>query len=619
MGLPILFNSRREEFKKPFGTVKEDESICIHIQIPKQCQAKRVELVVENDQGGYVQSCMLSIQDRQEEYEIWGGEFSLKKGLYYYFFSVATQDGGFTVYKDGDTTRLSSGEKWQISAVTRSSRVPGWAQGAVMYQIFPDRFYRHGHEDLAGKLRPFSLHENWDEEPHWAPDERGRILNNDFFGGNLKGIMEKLEYLQGLGVEILYLNPIVKAFSSHRYDTCDFWNVDPMLGTNDDFKALCDKAHDLGMKVILDGVFSHTGSDSLYFDKERRFQNGAVSNPDSPFRKWYQFIDYPNTYECWWGIDTLPAVNKQEPSYLDFICGEGGGVIGHWLELGADGFRLDVVDELPDAFVAKLKTRMKELKPDALLLGEVWEDASNKIAYGVRRKYFVDGLLDGVMNYPWRTAILQYVLGEDDGTILCDWVMRLAENYPAEVLNSTMLSLSTHDTRRILTALGDQFEGSREEKAARTLSCGELQLAMEREKVAAFLQFFLPGISCIYYGDEAGMQGYEDPFNRRTYPWGKENKDLVDFYRTLAKTKQVQPALKQGDVYLTGETGRLVLRRQWQDQIVYGWINLKKETWTVPQRGKVLVSHEMELRADQFAIAPMGFCAVFEYEDKASD
>ncbi len=607
MELPILYNSRQEEFKKPFGTVKEGETVRIAIQIPIAYDSKKVDLVVEDDQGQIVQKYPLHKRDLKKEYEVWTVTFSLGKGLYYYYFSILSARTQVFVWKAGTETTLTDGGKWQLSAVTREQQVPAWIQGRVMYQIFPDRFYRKGQCILTEKLRPFSIHKNWEEEPAWRPDRNGRVLNNDFFGGNLRGIQEKLGYLQSLGVEILYLNPIVKAFSSHRYDTCDFKAVDPMLGTTEDFRALCQAVHSRDMRIILDGVFSHTGSDSIYFDRHCRFGNGAVSNPQSPYRKWYNFIQYPEVYQSWWGIDTLPSINKSEASYLEFLAGEDGGVVGHWLALGADGFRLDVVDELPDAFLQKLRDRIRNINPQAVLIGEVWEDASNKIAYGVRRRYFVDGLLDGVMNYPWRNAILRYVMGEDDGSGFSEQVMCLAENYPTEQLMGSMVSLSTHDTARVLTALADPFQGSREEKATRRLSLGERALAVERELASAFLQFFLPGNSCIYYGDEIEMEGFEDPFNRRTYPWGSKESQLLPFYKKLADIKKSQPTLQRGDIHVTGGNGRVQLRRQWQGQTVCGWLNLSHEPWSIEPWGEELIAYQTYEDNDQRILEPKGF------------
>ena len=328
----------------------------------------------------------------------------------------------------------------------------------------------------------------------WRPTPDGKVLNNDFFGGNFKGITEKLPYLASLGVTILYLNPISKSFSSHRYDTGDYKTPDPMLGTEADFTALCNAAHSLGMKVILDGVYSHTGSDSLYFDKNHTFGGtGAYCTKDSPYFSWYQFHNWPESYRSWWDFDTLPTVNKMDPAFVDYIITGEDSVVAHWLKAGCDGFRLDVADELPPEFLSLLKKRIREIRPDALLLGEVWEDASNKQAYGSYCRYFVDGQLDSVMNYPFRTAIINYLRGFDDGRGFADTVMTIAENYPQDVLLCNMNLLGTHDSPRILTALIDDFDGSREEKAKRHLSQPQYELARERLLMASFLQYALPG------------------------------------------------------------------------------------------------------------------------------
>ena len=190
----------------------------------------------------------------------------------------------------------------------------------------------------------------------------------------------------------LYLNPIFEAHSNHRYNTADYRKIDPLLGTEEDFVELCAKAKAVGISVILDGVFSHTGSDSLYFNRNGRYgeHSGAYRDPDSPYREWYSFRRYPDDYESWWGFRTLPNVRETYPSYLDFICNPNTGVLAKWLSLGASGFRLDVADELPDAFLDRVYQTVKSFGEDKVVIGEVWEDASNKISYGNRRHYLLD-------------------------------------------------------------------------------------------------------------------------------------------------------------------------------------------------------------------------------------
>jgi glycosidase len=446
----------------------------------------------------------------------------------------------------------------------------------------------------------------------WRPTPEGVVLNNDFFGGNFKGITEKMDYIASLGTTILYLNPISKSFSSHRYDTGDYKTPDPMLGTEADFTALCDAAHARGIKVILDGVYSHTGSDSLYFNRQGHFNSlGAYQSKNSPYYGWYDFKSWPNSYTSWWGFDTLPTIQKLHPDFIDYIITGEDSVVAHWLRAGADGFRLDVVDELPDAFVALLKKRIREIKPDALLLGEVWEDASNKSAYGVRRRYFVDGELDSVMNYPFRNAILRFIRGWDAGRELKDTVMSIAENYPPQVLSCNMNLLGTHDTVRILTALVDDFEGSREEQAGRRLSRNQLEVARERLLSATFLQYTLPGSPSIYYGDEALMEGHKDPFNRRTYPWGHEDRELVQHFRRLGQLKKEHPALRLGDIqFFQAGDKHLGFTRSYAGKTLRVYCNRSADIWEIPA-GKMLLGYNLQVVApDWLTVGPRGFCIV---------
>lgn len=334
-------------------------------------------------------------------------------------------------------------------------------------------------------------------------------------------------------------------------------------------------------------------------------------NPDSPYRDWFRFRHYPDRYEAWWGIRTLPCVEELNDSYLRYIIEDEDSVVAHWMALGADGFRLDVVDELPDEFVRRLKRRIRAINPEALLLGEVWEDASNKRAYGVSRRYFVDGELDSVMNYPWRNAIVAYVTGKDDGGGLGERIMTIAENYPPQVLSCVMNCLGTHDTPRILTALGDDFTGSKAEKAERRLSPEARALAMERLHVAVFLQFMLPGMPSIYYGDEAGMEGFEDPFCRRFYPWGGEDAALRGYFAALAALRNGSPLLRRGDVRVTAAGGgRLAFRRRLEGETMDIYVNLSGEAWTVPAGELCFGDHIDCFGPTELTLRPGGFCAL---------
>lgn len=582
MGLRILFDSHNPKHKSPFGTLVPKELCAFSISIPAACRTVKVQLVLHCDRTGQERWVDFRKTGAEGDYEFWSGEVSFEEpDLYFYRFQITTENESFRLFKlGGHDTNMEAGDMWQLSCVTDEYSAPDWARGAILYQIFPDRFCRGGMPDLTDKLQPYTVHESTGELPDYLPTAEGKVLNNDFFGGTLQGITSKLPYLASLGVGVLYLNPIFMAYSNHRYDTCDYKRIDPMLGTEADFAELCKQAHAFEIRVLLDGVFSHTGSNSVYFDKERIFGNGAYSNPDSPYRNWYKFQQYPNKYDSWWGFETLPAVDEMNPDYVNYIIEDEDSVIAHWLRLGADGFRLDVADELPDIFIAKIRRRMREIKPDSLLLGEVWEDASNKEAYGVRRRYFTDGELDGVMNYPWRAAILNFCSGKDDGKALKAAIETIFENYPRQVMDCTMNLLSSHDRARALTELGAPFEGSRQDMAKHVLTASQREQALILLKLAYVLQYSLPGMPSIYYGDEAGMEGCKDPFNRKFYPWGKEDAQLVEFFKKLGKLRNSEDTLRYGDVSVPAAgDGKITIVRSLDNKCTSITVDLKAQKW----------------------------------------
>ena len=611
----ILFDSKSLSHKDPFGTLLPDQSCTLHVHIPTTVGATSVQCLIRLDGSSDEMVANMTLSECRGSYDIFSGSFSLQTpGLYFYYFRVITPGNAFRLFKYGNDTNMEAGDLWQVSCIPADFTTPDWAKGATIYQVFPDRFYKDGECDLTGKLEPYTVHKNWEEEVDWRPNGEGKILNNDFFGGNFKGFQSKLPYIASMGATILYLNPISKSFSSHRYDTGDYKTPDPMLGTEEDFTALCDAAHKLGIKVILDGVYSHTGSDSLYFNREGTFPGiGAYQSKESPYYSWYTFQEYPNTYQCWWNFNTLPTVRKMDPAFVEYIISGEDSVVAHWLKLGADGFRLDVVDELPDAFTLMLKQRIRQIKPDALLIGEVWEDASNKLAYGQRRRYFVDGMLDSVMNYPFRTAILKFLRGEDQGEQLKDAVMTILENYPPQVVACNMNLLGTHVTPRILTALVDPFEGPREEQAIRQLSPEQLKLAKERLLMASFLQYMLPGCPSLYYGDEAGMEGHKDPFNRRTYPWYKEDPQLLRHFRLLGKLRKEYESLRMGDThFFRAWGGKIGFSRSLEGKHIRVYLNHGDSEWEI-SGGRLLYGHNLRTVAPGYlSVAPMGFCVTVE-------
>ena len=612
----ILYDSKLLAHKDPFGTLTPGENCKLNMYVPASVQASSVSCHLLQQDHTALKTVNLAKSGKRGPYEVFSGEFSFDStGLYFYYFFVHDATGGFRLFKQGDDTNMEAGDLWQVSCVPADFTTPDWAKGAIIYQIFPDRFHKSGECDLTGKLEPYVVHNNWYEEVFWQPNEYGEVLNNDFYGGNFKGIQEKLPYLQSLGVGILYLNPIGKAFSSHRYDTSDYKTPDPMLGTTEDFKSLCDAVHKAGMKIVLDGVYSHTGSDSVYFNKKGTFDSvGAYQSPDSPYYSWYQFNHYPDGYNSWWGFDTLPTVNKMDPKFIEYIISAEDSVVAHWLGLGADGFRLDVVDELPDEFVLMLKKRIREIKPDALLIGEVWEDASNKTAHGQRRRYFVDGELDSPMNYPFRTAIINFMRKIDDGRALKDTVMSIVENYPPQVMACTMNLLGTHDTTRILTALIDDFNGDRHIKAQRRLTRTQWVTALDRLHAASLLQYTLPGCPALYYGDEAGMEGYGDPFCRRPFPWGREEWELQIHYRRLGQLRQKYEALRYGDIrFFQGMNNQIGFSRSWKGQTLRIYVNRSSDDWEIPM-GKILYGRNLQtVAADGLCLGHNGMCIVEDW------
>lgn len=540
-----MFHSRDPIYKDPVGAVSEGTAVHFRITLPRELTASAAFLIMEQEGVGVQRLDMFWCGMNGEDKEWWECHYTPSAaGLYFYYFEARTCRGSLRLSKGFSGAAVSGGlSSWQMTVYSQTLSTPEWLTGGIFYQIFPDRFARSGTpaEALpAGR----TLHGDWFEQPDWKPNEQGRVTNSDFFGGDLKGIQEKLPYLEKLGVTCIYFNPLFESHSNHRYDTADYSKIDPLLGTEQDFSELCSAAGRLGIRIIIDGVFSHTGSDSVYFNREGRYPGpGACQSQDSPYFSWYSFHSWPESYDCWWNFDTLPNVRETDPSYDDYINGESG-IVRKWLKAGASGWRLDVADELPDAFIDRLSRAAKAEKPDALILGEVWEDASNKSAYGVRRRYLLGGQLDSVMNYPFRDAILGFLLGNDPRHF-AEAVENLVENYPPQCLRLLMNHIGTHDTERALTVLGGEPSNGRgrEWQSAQQLSPEQREIGKKRLKLASLIQYLLPGIPCVYYGDEAGMEGYRDPFNRACYPWGREDKELVSWYENLGKLRGEQRSI----------------------------------------------------------------------------
>ena len=495
-------------------------------------------------------------------------------GLIWYSFRLERLDG-----KSGRES-----QEYQLTVYDENDKVPRWFGEGMAYQIFPDRFCRLTVPNPAGMVGGRWVHQGWEEEPEYRPDHNGEIRNRDFFGGSLAGIRTKLPYLRDLGVETIYLCPIFEGPENHRYGVGDYEKVDPMLGTREEFSALCAEAHAMGMRIMLDGVFNHTAFVSKYFNGDGSYPNaGACQGPQSPYYDWFCFQHWPSQYTSWWGIYSLPTTNKNSHAWLEYITGENG-IIRSWLRAGADGWRLDVADELPDRVVAAIHDAARAEKPDAVIIGEVWEDGSNKIAYSVRRKHILGGHCDGLMNYPFRTALVDYLLG-GDAEHFRNSMETLRENYPEFAWHSAMNTLGTHDTMRILTLLGEKSEQrgqSRDWRAHARLNDHDRAHGKARLALGAMVLFAFPGAPTVYYGDEAGMEGFEDPFNRRTFPWGHEDQELVRLFTALGAARKTRKALRRGDIEYVEAAGRvLAFTRSLDGEKVLCAVNAGQEPQTV--------------------------------------
>ena len=525
-------------------------------------------------------------------------------GLLWYYFRV--EIGTDITYYGNNLQRLG-GEGHSYAAepypyqitVHWPDKSPEWFKNAIVYQIFPDRFNRGSKwrqmqfkaedayelqsdqvsDEALLKTRPKrEVIEDWNEQPHYLRNEKGEVIQWNFFGGNLNGITEKLDYLEDLGITCIYLNPVFKAASNHKYDTSDYEGIDEAFGDIPDFRTLCEEAQKHGISIILDGVFNHTGADSRYFNLFGRFkEKGAAQGEESEWYEWYTFEN--GGYDCWWDVRDLPNVRELTESYRRFIYEDKHSIVRRWLRAGAKGWRLDVADELPDEFIKGIRAAMTEEDPDSLLMGEVWEDASNKVSYGVLREYYWGKELHSTMHYPFREAALGFMKGRINASEFCRILLSIKENYPRENYYANLNLIDSHDRSRALTELADgpEYLSERLElsyinphcyitaqeaelvkkgvgrsdaiKACYTIPEESMWMARNRLKDITLLQFTVPGVPCIYYGDEAGMQGMNDPYNRGTFPWKNIDEELHEHYRMLCALRKEHPVLVNGDFF----------------------------------------------------------------------
>lgn len=581
-----IFNSRKKEYKSQISAIAVDERVKFRLIVPRCIKCSCAKLAVFKDGESTVYYNMFWAGMCGESHEFWEIHFSATTaGLYFYHFELETPWGNSLVKNvgNGEGELNAEGTEFQQTVYEKDFKTPDFLKGGLIYQIFPDRFYSS--KTPKKNVPEGRVMRKWGEEPYWHESQMNGIWNNDYFGGDLKGVEEKLEYLSGLGVSCIYLNPIFEAHSNHRYDTADYEKIDSLLGDESDLESLCKKAHGLGISVILDGVFSHTGCDSKYFNMYNRYNTvGAYNSKSSPYFSWYKFTDYPNGYKSWWGIKLLPEVSEEDEGYREYICGKNG-ILRRWLRLGISGWRLDVADELPDVFLDDLRNAVKEENENAIIIGEVWEDATNKFAYGERRRYLLGGQLDSVMNYPFADAILNYVKFGNAQAFMSG-IMSIVENYPPCVVNVLMNHIGTHDTERALTRLaGESAEGKDRawQHSHNQLSDYDYLKGISMMKLASLIQYTLPGVPSLYYGDEAGMQGMKDPFNRACFPWDNINKELYKWYKRLGEIRRGCKAFKEGSFEpLYAADGAIAYVRRSEENSVLTAVNNSNSELQIP-------------------------------------
>lgn len=508
----IYHNSQEEFYRSPVGALQINSDLTLRIRT--DLSIKKVYLHYWMESQGNVS---LEMEEEMDDGSSKFFSLTINLGpspqLLWYNFGLGDNEIFYGNNEDGLGGQGQVYQEEPLSyqvTIYKPSPVPEWFKNSVVYQIFPDRFNKSKDKDLSSCQKKDALiHLSWENDPYYIKNEKGQVVRWDFFAGDLKGIMEKVDYLKELGVNCLYLNPIFQARSNHRYDTGDYHKIDPMLGTNQYFEEMTQELEKAGIKVILDGVFSHTGADSIYFNRFENYDSlGAYNSQESIYFDWYSFGKHPDKYESWWGVEDLPAVNEMNPSYQDFIYNNPDGVVRYWLDKGAAGWRLDVVDELPGKFIKNIRRAAKETREDAVIIGEVWEDASNKVSYGKSREYLLGYELDSPTNYPLRAALISFVKGEIKAQDFHRKIMNLYENYPREHFYSAFNMLGSHDVERI-ASLVNPLE----------------------HKICLFFQMTFPGVPLVYYGDEAGLMGHKDPDNRKTYPWGRKDEELLDLYK----------------------------------------------------------------------------------------
>jgi glycosidase len=567
------FDSRAEAFKSPFGAQPRGREIRFYVgnDVPG---LKRATLVIERRRmtGNQEQLAYepLTRIDMTPEPRGLGTGFAARYrfdevGVFGYWFEIETDQGKYALQNNKDSIywtrekgsmgpstveRLPSRpdriRRYRQTIYAPDFQVPAWAKDIVYYYVFPERF-RNGdksNDPRPGGGRPqdryqrgdVELHKRWNEKPFkpGTGDGSDAAYNNDFFGGDLAGIIEKLDYIKSLGANALYMTPVFRAASNHKYDTADYKTIDPAFGSNDDFVRLCAEAAKRGIRVIPDTSLNHVGADSPYFNRFGNFPAGGAfdngkPNSASPYFGWFKFkpeeTDQDKQYQGWVGVSDLPEIDKNNPSFRAYAYRDDDSVTQLWLDRGAAGWRMDVAPWVPDDFWREWRQAVKAKKPDALTVAETWFDAS---------KYFLGDMFDSTMNYIFRNAVLDYAAGKS-GKAMAANLELMREAYPPQAFSALMNLLSTHDQPRALHHFGEDQD---------------LKLAKQRLGLAVFFQMTYPGSPTIYYGDEVGLGGGDDPYNRAPYPWadegGQPDEALLADFKRLTRLRHDLPVLRHG-------------------------------------------------------------------------
>ena len=612
----LYFNSRDSKYKSPYGATPTDKKITFNLKTGTDVISAKIVLIIPN---GIQLVDMIKIGDYDADANKWTGNFVFNKiGQFKYYFVVSN---GSNVKAYGDDDGLfGPGKSGQIGTVgyydlniyDKTFKTPDWMKNAVIYQIFPDRFFNGDtSNDYAQKLArgntPYEFYDNWYNipedpilefitsadgtqipNPTYTGTKGDGTWANEMYGGDIKGIQDKLDYLQALGINTLYMTPISQSISNHRYDTTDYKNLDPFLGNIEEFVKLAAEAHKRKMHLIIDGVFNHVSDDSIYFDRYGKYM--AKNKPIGAYQYWsrvYNLMNLNNVmqqeaekqvtadlnsqgitdlhykdwfvinntkvakvagnpehygYEGWAGFDSMPVIQALSGSEYNVKTWDNEIINGPqansrlWLKNGSNGWRLDVANEVSDETWRKFRTAVKE-EGDNVVIGEIWTDAS---------KYLLGDMYDSVMNYRFRDAVLSYVENKDTNNMSAVQAMNqlevMREQYPKEAFEAMMNLVDSHDTQRIIS----DFDGA--QKSVKAIAGEPSATALEKVRLIPLIQMTYPGAPTIYYGDEAAMPGADDPDNRRGMIWGKGDQSTVEWYAKLINIRNAYTVLRTGDI-----------------------------------------------------------------------